>query len=317
MILRARACLVLLLTAAVLPAQFVRSVDAEVRRTTRVSWLGRSGEQNVTLHHAQPTWRAEYEGLLADETAQPLQLGKGMATELRSDVELSFGDRKLAPGRWYVGARRDAQQQWSLTFFAAAKIDATGRVATTMLATEPDVRVPVAFSREASSVAAFEITLDENRRVPAGLTLALAWGPFRLRTELTAAFDMRRPEGAPEFALTPEGKGVRTPSGLVFEELRAGTGAQVGVEDTVRAHYTGWLRDGTMFCSSHAFREPEPLRMEWVLPGFAEGLQRMRAGGVYRLTIPAELAFGASGNGRVPPNATVVYVVTVLGLETR
>lgn len=317
MVFRSRACLVLLLTAALLPAQFFQSIGAESRRTTRVTWLGRSGEQTVAIDHGQPTWRAEYDGYLAAQELQPLVLGKGASTELRNDVELSFGDRRLPAGRWYVGARRDAEQQWDLAFFAAAKADATGRVWRTLVSTEPDVRVRMAFTRETESVAAFEITLAESRAAPTGLTLALAWGPIRLRTDLTAAFDVRLPDGAPQFAETAAGNGVRTGSGLVYEVLREGRGAKPRATDVVHAHYTGWLTDGTMFCSSHVGGEPEPLRMEWVVKGFAEGLQLMQPGAVFRLTIPAELAFGARGTGRVPPDASVVYVVTLVGIDGR
>jgi len=317
MILRARACLVLLLTATLLPAQFFQSIGAESRRTTRVTWLGRSGEQTVAIDHGQPLWRAEYEGFLAAQELQPLVLGKGASTELRNDVELSLGDRKLPAGRWYVGARRDAKQQWDLAFFAAVKADATGRVWRTLVSTEPDLRVRMAFTRETDSVAAFEITLAESKHAPTGLSLAMAWGPFRLRTELTAAFDVRLPDGAPRFARTAADKGVRTASGLVYEVLREGSGAKPGADDVVRAHYTGWLTDGTMFSSSHVGGEPETLRTEWVVKGFAEGLQLMQPGAVFRLTIPAELAFGARGNGRVPPDATVVYVVTLVGIDGR
>lgn len=317
MMLRTRVCLVLLLAATTLPAQFFESVGAETRRTTRASWLGRSGEQHVTIEHGQPLWRAAYEGFLDAQELQPLVLGKGATTELRNGVELSFGDRKLPAGRWYMGARRDAKQQWEIVLFDAAKADATGRVWRTVVSAEPDLRVPMAFAREKEAVAAFEITLGESKKAPTGLTLAMAWGPFRLRTDLTAAFDTRLPEGAPAFALTAAGKGVRTPSGLVYEVLRPGNGATPGDEDTVRAHYTGWVDDGTLFCSTLVRGEAEPLRMEWVVPGFAEGLRQMQAGGVYRLTIPAALAFGASGNGRVPPEATVVYVVEVLGITKR
>lgn len=317
MVARRLVCLVPLLAASLLPAQFLRSIGAEPRRTTRASWLGRSGEQNVTIEHGQPVWRAEYEGLAEAMSAGPMLLGKGAPTELRNDVELSLGDRKVPAGRYYVGARRDAEQRWELALFVAAKVDASGHATTTMLSTDPDLRVPMVFTREKEPVAAFEITLGERKGAPTGLVLSIAWGPYRLRAELTAAFDVRQPEGAPQFALTAAGKGVRTVSGLVYEVLRAGSGAKPGPTDTVRAHYAGWLQDGTMFCSSHVLGEPEPLRMDWVVKGFAEGLQAMQVGGVYRFTIPAELAFGARGNGRVPPDATLVYVVTLVGIDAR
>jgi FKBP-type peptidyl-prolyl cis-trans isomerase len=131
-----------------------------------------------------------------------------------------------------------------------------------------------------------------------------------------AAFDTRKPDGAPEFALTAADKGTRTNSGLIYEPLRAGAGATPGPDDMVRVHYAAWLTDGTMFDSSYVRGAPETLRSQWVVKGFAEGLRLMQPGATYRLTIPPELAYGAGGAGdRVPPNATLVFAVTLLGID--
>jgi hypothetical protein len=318
MIPRPLACLALLFTATALPAQFFLSVDTEPRRTARATWLGLSGQQSVTLDYGQPAWRAEYEPLMEQSSAAPLMLGKGGLTTLRTDVDLLFGDRKVPRGRWYVSARRIALHEFALALFVADKVDASGRGATTLLATEPDLRIPMRFAHEADSVDLFEITLADSKRTATSLLLTLAWGPYRLRTEVAPSFDDRKPEGAPEFALTAEGKGTKTASGLVHEQLRAGTGASPGASDKVLAHYVGWLLDGTMFDSTHVHGGPEPLVADWVTKGFAEGLQLMQPGSTFRFTIPPHLAFGDRGAGnRVPPNATIVYVVTLVGIDGR
>jgi FKBP-type peptidyl-prolyl cis-trans isomerase len=83
-------------------------------------------------------------------------------------------------------------------------------------------------------------------------------------------------------------------------------------------HYVGWLTDGTMVDSSHVHRTPARFAPQMVMPGFAEGLQLMQPGATFRLTIPPELAYGARRAGdRVPPNATLVFTVTLLGIEPR
>jgi len=148
MIPRALVGSVLWLTASALPAQYFLSVKTETRRTARATWLGLSGEQSVTLDYGQPEWRPDYERFLQQHSAVPLLLGKGALTTLRTDVDLTFGAQKLARGRWYVGARRDEQQAWSLALFAADRVDASGRGTTAILATEPDLRVPVRMTRE-------------------------------------------------------------------------------------------------------------------------------------------------------------------------
>ena len=309
--------IVLLLTSA-LPAQFFVSVGSEVRQSTRATWIGRSGEQSVAIDYGQPKWRPQYEAFVLQDAATPLPLGKGAFTTLWTDVELAFGTHKLPRGRWYVGARREAKQEWSLVLFAADRIDAGGRGYATIGGGEPDLRVPVQLVRDATVVEQFEITLRDSKLTPRSLSLVLAFGPFRLTTEIAPAFDDRKPEGMPEFALTAPGKGTKTESGLVCEVLREGAGERPAADAMVRAHYTGWLTDGTVFYSSLVRGEPEPLRREWVVPGFWEGLQRMRPGEVCRLTIPAALAYGEQGAGnRVPANAVLVYVVELLADQRR
>jgi hypothetical protein len=316
MIPRALVCSVLWLTASTLPAQYFTSVGSETRRTARAAWLGLSGEQGVTIEYGQPKWNRDHERVMQQRSAVPLILGKGAFTTLRTDVELAFGGQKLARGRWYVGARRDEQQEWSLTLFAADRVDASGRGATVILSTEPDLRVPVRITREDQSVELFEVTLTDSKGTPHDLALAMAWGPYRLRVPIAASFDDRKPEGTPEFALTAEGKGTRTGSGLIYEQLRAGKGAPPGPGDMVRVHYAGWLTDGTMFDSSHLRGAPQALSLQWVVKGFAEGLQLMQPGATFRLTIPPELAYGPRGAGdRVPPDATLVFTVTLLGID--
>jgi len=92
---------------------------------------------------------------------------------------------------------------------------------------------------------------------------------------------------------------VTTPSGLQYQVLKEGTGPTVQAPDLVRLHYTGRLENGTVFDSSVARGQPMETGISGIIPGFAEGLQRMRKGGRYRLWIPPELGY----NGNVPQGA--------------
>ncbi|MCC6784003.1 MAG: FKBP-type peptidyl-prolyl cis-trans isomerase [Planctomycetes bacterium] len=306
------------LATSTLPAQYFSSVGSEPRRTTRATWLGMSGEQNVAIEYGQPRWRAEHEGFMKRRSAEPLLLGKGALTTLWTDVPLAFGEGRLARGRWYVGARRDEQQEWSLVFFAADEVDAGGRAVVALLSGEPDLRVPLRVTREEQSMELFEITLRATGEKPQNLALSIAWGPYRMNVGLAAAFDERKPEGSPDFARTAEGKGRRTESGLVYEVLHAGSGEPPRPDDMLRVHYAAWLSDGTMFDSSYVRGEPSPLTSQWVVGGLAEAFQLMRPGSILRVTIPPELGHGAQGIGTVvPPNATLVYHLTLLGIDRR
>jgi FKBP-type peptidyl-prolyl cis-trans isomerase FkpA len=111
---------------------------------------------------------------------------------------------------------------------------------------------------------------------------------------------------------------VTTPSGLKYEDLKVGTGAEAKAGQTVSVHYTGWLTDGRKFDSSVDRRQPFefPLGMGRVIKGWDEGVQGMKVGGVRKLTIPASLGYGSRGAGGViPPNATLVFDVELLGVR--
>jgi FKBP-type peptidyl-prolyl cis-trans isomerase FkpA len=108
-----------------------------------------------------------------------------------------------------------------------------------------------------------------------------------------------------------------TATGLVIEELTVGTGEVAAAGRSVTVHYTGWLTDGTKFDSSKDRGDPFvfPLGARHVIAGWDEGVQGMRVGGVRKLTIPAALGYGARGAGGViPPNATLVFEVELLGV---
>jgi FKBP-type peptidyl-prolyl cis-trans isomerase FkpA len=106
-----------------------------------------------------------------------------------------------------------------------------------------------------------------------------------------------------------------TPSGLVIEDLIAGTGEPATAGQTVSVHYTGWLTNGTQFDSSKDRGDPFEFALgaRHVIAGWDEGVQGMQVGGTRKLTIPPELGYGARGAGGViPPNATLVFEVELL-----
>ncbi len=112
-----------------------------------------------------------------------------------------------------------------------------------------------------------------------------------------------------------EAGAVVTPSGLVYRDLTAGSGASPAAADVVRVHYRGTLTDGTEFDSSYRRGQPASFPLDRVIRCWTEGLQRMKVGGKARLTCPSALAYGERGAGNViPPNATLVFEVELLGI---
>ena len=111
---------------------------------------------------------------------------------------------------------------------------------------------------------------------------------------------------------------ITTDSGLVIEEITVGAGAEACAGQPVTVHYTGWLTDGAKFDSSKDRDDPfefDPGAGR-VIRGWDEGVQGMKVGGVRKLTIPPSLGYGARGAGGViPPNATLVFDVELLGVQ--
>jgi peptidylprolyl isomerase len=113
-------------------------------------------------------------------------------------------------------------------------------------------------------------------------------------------------------APTPAPVTLSTASGLRWQTLVAGSGAQPTEDDSVIVTYEGRLADGTIF---DATAEPVTLPVAALVPGFSEGLLLMRKGGRYKLWIPPQLAYGAEGAGGViPPDAELEFTVALLDI---
>ncbi len=113
--------------------------------------------------------------------------------------------------------------------------------------------------------------------------------------------------------------GVTTPSGLKYDDIKVGSGATPQSGQTVVVHYTGWLTNGQKFDSSVDRGEPFEfvLGAGNVIKGWDEGVATMKVGGKRKLTIPPHLGYGAggAGGGKIPPNATLVFDVELLGIK--
>ena len=117
------------------------------------------------------------------------------------------------------------------------------------------------------------------------------------------------------------GKRMTTPSGLTIIDVKEGTGASPAGKTAV-VHYTGWLYDNgaksKKFDSSVDRGQPFefPVGQGRVIKGWDEGVATMKVGGKRTLIIPPNLGYGARGAGGViPPNATLMFEVELLGLE--
>jgi FKBP-type peptidyl-prolyl cis-trans isomerase len=116
-----------------------------------------------------------------------------------------------------------------------------------------------------------------------------------------------------------EGEEITTDSGLVYVDVRCGSGDVAEGSTALTIHYVGRLRDGSIFDSSR--NDDEPFRFllgaGQVIPGWDEGLHEMMVGGMREVTIPPDLAYGDSGAPpSIPPNTTLTYEVELLAVQT-
>ncbi len=106
-------------------------------------------------------------------------------------------------------------------------------------------------------------------------------------------------------------------TGLQIEDLVVGTGAEAQPGRHITVDYTGWLEDGTKFDSSIDRGQPYEFNLGegGVIQGWDQGIPGMKVGGMRKLTIPPELAYGEIGAGPIPPNATLIFEVQLLAVE--
>jgi FKBP-type peptidyl-prolyl cis-trans isomerase FkpA len=137
----------------------------------------------------------------------------------------------------------------------------------------------------------------------------------KYQAEMTKLAAKNKTEGDAFLAKNKTAPGVKTTaSGLQYQVISQGTGARPGPNDTVEINYTGTFVDGQVFDASAKHNPPGAAKipLAGVIPGFREGLQLMQVGGHYKLFIPAALAYGAEPQPPMPPNATLIFDVTLV-----
>lgn len=106
---------------------------------------------------------------------------------------------------------------------------------------------------------------------------------------------------------------VKTASGMIYQEIKAGTGDQPKPTDKVKVHYKGTLADGTVFDSSIDRGQPATFPLNGVIKCWTEGLGMMKVGGKAKLVCPSDIAYGDQGRPpKIKPGAPLVFEVELL-----
>lgn len=187
------------------------------------------------------------------------------------------------------------------------------------------------------NIADFDLTDEEYQFVSAGMHDAVSDAPYRVdmntygpkiqdlatkrqmaaNQEQMAAVNAEK-EASAAFAddIAAEPGAERTDSGLVFVPITEGDGPMPTAEDIVRVHYTGTLRDGTVFDSSVERGQPATFPLSGVIPCWTEGVQKLKVGGKAKLLCPSDIAYGDRGNPpTIPGGAALLFEVELLGIE--
>jgi FKBP-type peptidyl-prolyl cis-trans isomerase FkpA len=186
----------------------------------------------------------------------------------------------------------------------------------------------------AQNLRVFDLTPEEVKLVTAGMTAALtgqkpavelsayqekldplaqARGSARAAKERTAS--------AAFLAAAEKEKGARKlSSGLIYREIKAGSGEPPTAKDEVTVHYVGKLRDGKVFDSSRERGQPAVFPLPRMVPCWREGLVLMKPGTSAVITCPADLAYGDTGvppesGERIPPGAALQFEVELISVQ--
>lgn len=184
----------------------------------------------------------------------------------------------------------------------------------------------VALSR---NLASFNLTPDELKFVEAGLADGVSGGTPKIsmeeygpkiqafakdRATKAAAKEKDASKGYLDKAATEKGA-TKLPSGVIYSETSAGSGASPKPTDRVKVHYTGKLTSGETFDSSVDRGEPVTFPLNGVIPCWTEGVQQIKVGGKARLVCPPETAYGERGSPpRIPGGSTLVFEVELLDI---
>jgi FKBP-type peptidyl-prolyl cis-trans isomerase FkpA len=182
----------------------------------------------------------------------------------------------------------------------------------------------------ARKISVFNLSAEEYEFVKQGMTdvvtgkkLEAEPGPYQqninnlLHARMEAVARRQKELAKPYLEKAAKEKGAETTaSGLIYQQIKAGTGTQPKASDVVKVHYTAILVDGTEFDNSFKRGQPTDLSLSNVIPCLTEGIGKMKVGGKAKLICPSDIAYGDQGRPPViPGGAPLIYEVELLEVK--
>ena len=177
------------------------------------------------------------------------------------------------------------------------------------------------------SLGQFDLSPDELELVEHAMSDAAAgkpaielsmWGPkIQPFAQARAAQKLEEQKAASQAYIdkaAADAGAIKTDSGMIYRELKPGTGASPTATDTVKVNYRGTLVNGAEFDSSYSRNEPAQFAVNGVIPCWTEGLQKMKVGGKAKLVCPSAIAYGDRGRPGIPPGAALTFEIELLDI---
>ncbi|MDR2579663.1 MAG: FKBP-type peptidyl-prolyl cis-trans isomerase [Fibromonadaceae bacterium] len=253
----------------------------------------KSLEADVLLNPETLKWKGLHPGLEVFEEKE------GNGAELRSGMELTFHYTGWLSNGHKFGSSKDLGKP-------AKTILGTGKLVKGLeLGLEAIKEGGVRWFRLSPSMAYGPVAMTS---IPPNSTLI-----FRIQAD-AVYFDEKLAASMDFFPNAQNIEWIEAQEGLKYYIEKEGAGEPVQTGSVIRAHYTGWLSDGTKFDSSRDRGEPIALELGAgrVIRGWDLGLAGMKPGEKRLLLIPPNLGYGSTGGGPIPPNATLIFAVELM-----
>jgi FKBP-type peptidyl-prolyl cis-trans isomerase FkpA len=173
----------------------------------------------------------------------------------------------------------------------------------------------------AESIAPFNLSPAELELMKKGMADAAAGKPaldIKVQGPKIQALAIARTKAAGKAYLdkvAAQPGAVKLPSGVIYREERAGTGASPKPTDTVKVNYRGTFPDGREFDSSYTTNQPLTRPLTGLIGCWADGVPKMKVGGKAMLVCPPDRAYGDTGGQGMPPGATLVFDIELLAVN--